>query len=313
MVLVVYNGDSDGSRYVRLGSGHRLIIFYTLTDNGGWQVVKTFDIANDLGVLYSVALSRSTAFIGFEETNDKAGVVHIYEQSLFGDWEKVEDLYSDNASQKLFGMHVDIDGDLACILDHFEYSVLLYRRVSNKWVQVDKIDGDWCSTSEDSIVTTVRNNTDPATTSALHLFKYNEDLDGLVSIQDPILTGFVKVMSTKLSGDYLVYLDTNEEAAFIYHRWEGNQTYSFHQRLITLPSLTHSGLAIDNEIIAIRGSDHIHIFSLQYGKWEEAVTLHVTSLYHQLSGWTLFTATEKEVFTFIIEDCAQKAPTQTPS
>ena len=54
MVLVVYNGDSGGSGYVRLGSGRRLIIFYTLTDNGGWQVVKTFDIAIDLGVLYSV-------------------------------------------------------------------------------------------------------------------------------------------------------------------------------------------------------------------------------------------------------------------
>ena len=68
---------------------------------------------------------------------------------------------------------------------------------------------------------------------------------------------------------------------------------------------THSGLAIYNEIIAIRGIDHIHIFSLQNGKWEEGITLNQTSLYHQLNGRTLLTATENEVFSFTIEDCAQ--------
>ena len=85
MVLVVYNGDSGGSRYVRLGSGHRLIIFYTLTDDGGWQVVKTFDIAIDLSVLYSVTDERQKHqgdARPFKETNvmsdelDTSGTFH---------------------------------------------------------------------------------------------------------------------------------------------------------------------------------------------------------------------------------------------
>jgi hypothetical protein len=311
MVLVVYNGDSGEGQSPRLGGGHRLILFYALADDGEWQVVSTFDFDIDLGVIYSAALSGRTAFVGFEDANNKAGIVHIYEQNLFGEWEKVEDLYSSNASVKQFGSHVDINGDFACVDNIYNDYILLYRRVNDEWVQVDDIEGDWCSISEDLLVTAIYNDTDLASPGSLHLFEYSKDPDGIVSIQVPILAGFFKVTSTKLSGDYLVYLDLREEAAFIYHRGGVNQTYSFQQRIVfpDVPKTqTHSGLAIYNEIIAIRGIDHIHIFSLQNGKWEDGITLNQTSLYHQLDGRTLLTATENEVFSFTIEDCAFSSP-----
>jgi hypothetical protein len=311
MVLVVYNGDSGEGQSLRLGGGHRLILFYALADDGEWQVVSTFNFDIDLGVVYSAALSGRTAFVGFEDANNKAGIVHIYEQNLFGEWEKVEDLYSSNASVKQFGSHVDINGDFACVDNIYNDDILLYRRVNDEWVQVDDIEGDWCYISEDLLVTAVYNDTDLASPGSLHLFEYSKDPDGIVSIQVPILAGFFKVTSTKLSGDYLVYLDLREEAAFIYHRGGVNQTYSFQQRIVfpDVPKTqTHSGLAIYNEIIAIRGIDHIHIFSLQNGKWEDGITLNQTSLYHQLDGRTLLTATESEVFSFTIEDCAFSSP-----
>ena len=71
-------------------------------------------------------------------------------------------------------------------------------------------------------------------------------------------------------------------------------------------------VALDEGIMVVGGYNHTHIFSLQYGYWEEIITLQGSYNNYQLSGRNLLVTQDDEVFSFNVEDCAP-TPTQTPS
>jgi len=123
----------------------------------------------------------------------------------------------------------------------------------------------------------------------------------------PIPTGFI--WSIDLSHGYLVYWDRD---AFMYHREESNQTFSFLQQF-NIPGPWSNSLALNGDILVIGGDSITHIFSEKNGNWEESITLDLPYDDYQLSGRSLLATNGNEVYAFNIEDCAQAMPTQTPS
>ena len=61
-------------------------IFHSFV-NYAWQRVKTIHV-DDLRDCYNIPLPGKTAFVGFPLANGYDGVVLVYEQNQFGDWEK---------------------------------------------------------------------------------------------------------------------------------------------------------------------------------------------------------------------------------
>ena len=148
----------------------------------------------------------------------------------------------------------------------------------------------------------------------VQLYKFNQQVEGVITIQDHIPTGDVTALH--LSTDYIAYWDTDEQAdVFVYSREKNNQTFTFHQQLnFSGPDHNH-GLALDNDILVVGGHGRTHIFSEQIdGQCEETVTLDKVYSGYFLSGRNLIvTSYDNGVYYFDIEDCSQAIPTQTPS
>ena len=66
--------------------GPVFITFYALTVNNEWRRVQTPIRIDDVGSQYQLALYGTKTFVGFEN-----GIVLVYEQNLFGEWERVEE------------------------------------------------------------------------------------------------------------------------------------------------------------------------------------------------------------------------------
>ena len=301
-MVVVSNNDDDWDY-----EGLLFIMFYSLDDDETWQRIQTIRLEN-MGYWYEVALSGTTAFVGFEEANNDQGIVLVYEQNQFGEWEKAENpfVHDDNVTRSGFEWRVEIDGDLACVKDGNNNN-LYHREGNNKWVQFDTVDdGNECAISGDIIAIY------DWVSDFIQLYQYNQDTKNMTPILAPISsTGYIESMD--LSNDYLVYWDTDEYDTVIYSQDDKNQTLTFHQQLnITGPY--DNSLTLDNNVLVVGGTNHTHIFSLQNDEWVETITLDQAFNDYQLSGRTLIAISEdNEVYSFNIQDCMQAMPTQTPS
>jgi len=122
------NSISSCSQYY----GPAFITFYLLDDDDEWQRVQSPIRVDGAGGGLSVAISGSTAFVGFPNANDGAGDVLEYNQNDFVEWERVDDPFvhtSNNTTKKSFGSIVDVDGDLACVREgYYNIFMNLYRR-----------------------------------------------------------------------------------------------------------------------------------------------------------------------------------------
>ena len=264
----VFGNDFDGPVFVS---------FYVLDneDEDEWQRIQTpirIDYVSDSdgSVKYSVSLSGSTAFVGFPNAND--GAVLVYELNQFDEWEKVDDPFvqASNTTHKGFGLTLDIDGDLACVI-HDDGANLYYQDKDNKWVQFDTIkDMTGCSISGDTI-SVMR----LGISTAIKLYKYNRDQNTVYLVQDPIPTKFVRSMD--LSNDYLVYwqigLNKEETSAFIYHRNEMKQTFTLHNQQLNITGRQFNSLALDNDILLVSVGNSTHIYSLIDDSWKESITI----------------------------------------
>jgi len=221
MVVVALDGKYckrictySGCKWCEEYEGPVFVTFYSLDNGDEWQRVSAPFRVDDLGSSSSLALSGSTVFIGFEDANDEAGTVLVYEKNLFGEWDRVEDPFiRDTKStrrttsyhpgllkQRNFGSYVTIDGDLACVGEYNwndkKQWAHLYRLSGDDWVQVESFtvgfvkgtavfDFD-CSIAGNIIV--LRNSTDEGF-HKLQVYKYDMDLNEAIAIQDPIVTG----------------------------------------------------------------------------------------------------------------------------
>jgi len=125
-----------------------------------------------------------------------------------------------------------------------------------------------------------------------------------------------------VSDDYLVYWNWVKQDAFIYHRDGTNQTFIFQQQL-NITGQQFNSLALENDILVVRGDNNTHIYSLQDDSWEETITLDESYDDYQLSGRTLLATKldyasllnryplSSEVYSFNIQDCLGE--TQLPS
>jgi len=226
MVVVALDGKYckrictySGCKWCEEYEGPVFVTFYSLDNGDEWQRVSAPFRVDDLGSSSSLALSGSTVFIGFEDANDEAGTVLVYEKNLFGEWDRVEDPFiRDTKStrrttsyhpgllkQRNFGSYVTIDGDLACVGEYNwndkKQWAHLFHRSSDNWVQIEsfaiglqiepfEVDFGsvykYCSIAGDIMV--VRNSTDEGY-HKLQLYKYDMDLNEAIAIQDPIVTG----------------------------------------------------------------------------------------------------------------------------
>ena len=315
MVGLIYDTKYDADTFTFL-DGSVFISFYSMDKDDKWQRVQPpirVENVNDYW-LNTLALSGTTAFIGLPDSNNNAGMVHVYEQNQIGKWERVEDPFiHDDNHENYFGDSVDIAGDLACIDDNFQ--VHLYHRVSsstpqsNKWVQFDTIDGSDCSVSGDIIA--IRGGYMEA--ENLQLYKYSQDTSKVTAIQDIIpITG--TMTSLHLSNNYLVYRDGHEnEAVSIYSQDKASQTFTFDQRL-DISGPFNRLVALDNDVLVVGGDSQTYIFSLQNDEWVETITLDETFTGYQLSGRKLVVSTkEDEIYSFRFQDCIQDVPTQAPA
>lgn len=123
----------------------------------------------------------------------------------------------------------------------------------------------------------------------IQLYNYDQEQNEVNPTQDPIPTESVSFI--ELSNDYLVYWD--KDGVFIYYRNDMNQTSSLLQQLnVTSPSDNRLGpnvnlLALDNDILVVRGYNRTRIYSLQDGSWVESITLDESYDNYQLFGRTL--------------------------
>ena len=220
MVVVALDGkyckricSNSGCKWCEEYDGPVFVTFYSLDNGDEWQRVSAPFRVDDLSSSSSLALSGSTAFIGFEAANDQVGAVLVYEKNLFGEWDRVEDPFiRDTKSarrttsyhpgflkQRNFGSYVTIDGDLACVGDY--KWAHLFHRSSDNWVQIEsfaiglqiepfEVDFGsvykYCSIAGDIMV--VSNSTDEGY-HKLQLYNIGTDLNKAIAIQDPIVTG----------------------------------------------------------------------------------------------------------------------------
>ena len=240
-------------------------------DHNGWQRANTFTLQQDSYIIgYRAALSGQIAFVGLH--HEDAGSVFIYEQNQFGDWEKIEDpfIHEANKTRAGFGRSVDVDGNLACVSD-WNY-LNLFHRDGNKWVQFDSIDGRECSISGNNIA--ARSYDSNLDADFVHLYKYDEDIDEIVHIQEPILTESVASLLNVdlsligLSHNDLFYSDVEKQAIFIYRREDVTQMFTFHQH-INISGFSTLPFSIDKDILVIGGANCTHIFAEQNGLWGE--------------------------------------------
>jgi len=188
------------------------IIFHSWKNNE-WQRLNdptSFDGGDQLD--YSVALSGKTAIVGFPRAHSCVGSVLMLGQNQFGGWEKMEDLVHVSATSNTgFGHSVGIDGDLAFVGNF--YYVYMFRQGSNgKWIEFDMVDG--CANENDSISGDVIAVESYIGRHYIQMYKFTQERDEIIPIQDPITTG--TIWSMDLSNDYMAYWDGDEEDAFIY-------------------------------------------------------------------------------------------------
>ena len=298
--------------------GPAYITFYTLDNNNEWQRVQAPIRVDNVGdAQFSVALSDNTAFVGLISLKG-VGYVLVYELNQFNEWARIDDpfIHSDSANatqSKDIGYGIDIDRNLVCLGTDFYGSTNLYHRdKKSKWVQFGTIEGGGeCSVAGNTIA--VR-----SLDSDIHLYKYDQDQNRLKSIQE-LITITERPLSMDLSNNYLVYWDGNEQKdIFIYHQNETNQTFTLYRQLKVTGTYANS-LALDNDILVLRGYNHTHIYSLQDGSWVESITLDESFDDIKISGRTLVatkkndTSLSSKIHAFNIQDCTQDMPTQSPT
>jgi len=294
--MVVVATDSESSTSVS-------ILFYVLTKDR-WESVNTFPMnywGHDGINSYSVALSGKTAFVGFKHGFDMNGIVLIFEQSLAGGWVKT----GEPPMPRGILSSVDIDGDIACVGSWDENYI--FQHIGNEWVKTGKLnDGSpsGCSVAGNNVAITTWG-------GDLLLYKYDEDLNEVLPILDPIdAVGFVSI----LSSHYLVHAEAND-SIIIYQRIERNQTFAFLQQL-NISDYNGQALALDEDILVIGGYNHTYVFAEQNGYWEEAIKFDQPLADHwgyQISGRNLLATIGNMVYFYNIQKCTQSIPTQTPS
>jgi hypothetical protein len=119
----------------------------------------------------------------------------------------------------------------------------------------------------------------------------------------------------ELRNDYFVYWDRFQQGAVIYNRRNVTGPYSFvGQIFANAPS--ENQIALHNDLLIVGGDNQARIFTEDNGNWAEAITLnqrYEIYEYYQVSGRTLLATSETSVYSFNIEKCVQKMPTQPPS
>ena len=263
-----------------------------------------------------VAISGNAAFVGFPDAYDNVGTVIVFHRNQAGKWKKVNDpfiMYSP-APYVSFGYGLAIDGNLAVVAtdNRSDNKILVFRRESDKWVQIDIFNGRCpCSISGDVIVSL---KADDIWKVVLQLYKYTADTGTFTPIQDSVPVGTVKQVDS--SHDYFIYWDAaasridgriSESNTFMFHREDGNQTFTFFRKFNI--SGENDALSIDNDILVISG----HVFSLQNGIWVETFILDRQFDEYKLSGRRLLAKSNDEVVSFRIDNCTQEMPTQLPS
>jgi len=292
-----------------------------------WQRVQT-PLRVDFGDIdYLVSLSGSAAFIGFPPVsvfaNDGAGDVLVYKQNDFDEWERVNDpfVHTANPNHKWFGSDIDIDGDLACVVDD-QNAYIYHQDHDSKWVQFETIDGRDCSISGDTIVVRSFDSESDQQYECLKLYNYIQEMNQLVSLQDPICIEHVAWWHIEsidfLSNDYLIFWKShyNGGVVFIYYRDQSNHTFTLHQQLNSNRSLVE----LDNNILVVGGDNQTHIYELQNGSLMESITINKSFDNYHLSRQNLIATTnyansaETEIYHFNIEDCTLvTVPTEAPS
>jgi len=307
--------------------GPVFVTFYSSDEiDDKWRRVQSPLRVDGISSLYSVAISDTTALLGLAyANNDKVETAIMYEQDRFGDWVRVDEFgqtlqcsfFQLSSTNCFFGYSVDIDRDLAC-LTAWNGIFLYHRDEKGIWAQLDTIEDGLspriCSIAEDTIAV--------AQSGAILLYQYDRDQNKVNPIQNPNSTGSVQSMD--LSNDYLVYWDLYKQDAFIYHRDDTNHAFIFQQQL-NITGQQFNSLALENDILVVRGDNNTHIYSLQDGSWEKTITLDESYDDYQLSGRTLlatkldYTSLDSttryplssEVYSFDIQDCLRE--TQIPS
>ena len=276
---------------------------------------------------YSMAISGNTAFVGYPDADDNeyTGVVRIYEKDENGVWSKVSEV--SGTPNSYFGTAVEVYGDFACVSDLFSFTLFRRRKNGKMWTSFQNITVGWedgneaglCAISGDTFAMSILGWDE----SFIHLYKFNEDSDEVVEIQDPI-SAMYGLSSLTLSDDYLFYWDGEwyEEEVYIY-KWVGwIQAFNFQQLLnFSQPDFRGIGhnplgnkiLAHDADMLVVGGQENVHIYSEQGGRWTESVTLGGTYDLYELSGRDLVVINGTEIHSFNVENCVQATPTQAPS
>jgi len=317
MVVVALDGKyADNFQY----DGPVIVTFYSLDSEDKWQrerPIRVYNMGtgNNLSRIHSVALSGTTAFVGFPSSNAGTGDIIVYEQDRFG-WVRVDNVLTATKTG-FFGQNICLSGNLAYVED-LQNTFLYHRKDNGKWMQLDTIDNGLetvdCSISGDSIAVYSQ--------GFVQLYNYDEEQNEVNPTLEPIATKSVSFI--ELSNDYLLYWD--KDGVFIYYRNDMNKTSSLLQQLnVTIPSDYRLGpknvnlMVLDNDILVVRGYNRTHIYSLQAGSWVESITLDESYDNYQLSGRTLlvtkynYTSLTGEISSINIQDCTQDMPTQSPS
>lgn len=204
------------------------------------------------------------------------GVVLAYHQNDFGFWEQTEYPFIHSTTYVEFGQNIDIDDDLACVVDA-ENVHLFHQKGGTIWTQFDVLIGEECHVSGNTIAIASHYNQ----FADIHLYEYDRDRGAVSSLKDPIRFVSTTDPSWYLSNDHLVYqaYDDNDDEFydyFIYHR-ESSGMLVFQQRLNVSVTYT-SNFMIDKDILVFsvfsNEDYYTYIYSEQNGYWVESIVLH---------------------------------------
>lgn len=319
MVVAVQDGDESGPVYIS---------FYSLmNDNNKWQRAQSPIRIYDFGriwkgpIMRTVAISGTTTFIGAPYSNNESGSVFVYEQNVYGVWEKVDDpfIHDSNVTNIGFGWTVHVAGDLACVDDMHTTtsSAHLFRRKDYKWVQFETLRGS-CYMAEDTMVIVTFELDDPTTPMvALHPYKFNRFTNEFIPTQEqaPIVP-VGEIWAGDMSSDYIMFMDYIVGNAFIYHQDEKNQSFAFTQQL-NMSAPESNGLVLNDGVLVLGGNNHTHIYTLQDDNWEETITLDESYDSYQVTDRTLIAIKGSEVYSYDTTPCIQTtqipSPTMSPS
>ncbi|KAL9178625.1 hypothetical protein ACHAXT_001963 [Thalassiosira profunda] len=302
-------------------------IFYSLTSDGEWVMQNSFQQPFSGFGYSSVAISGKSAFVAVFEL--VGGTLAVYEQDDLGEWAEVEDPIDETAFDG-FAWYVDVDGNLACIGDIYGH-IYLFRQVENEWAPIGNTEGSGCSVHGETNTLVVAGY--PGYKSGgiaavleiqqagiassfegwVRFYAYDEELSGLVQIQDSISAD---ANSGDTSQEYFAYSDWRDGDFFVYRRDKSNETFSFHQRLnvsVSDNAFALDVLSLDKSLLAVRGVDGTHIFSEQNGFWEEIIALDEPYDSVHLSGDRLLATKGPELYSFDIGGCVPSTSIAAPS